>query len=336
MYYVWVHATPSKRAISRLLAYGSFASAAVVAGAAVRRPDVILASSPPLSVGVVGACLAARHRRPWVLDVRDLWPDAPLAVGQMREGRLFRLAQRLESRLYASASAITTTTEPFRNRIAERGGGGKVSVLANGTTSTFLEAGIEPPEPTPWNGADRRFTWTYAGNLGLVADLNSAVRAAGELGHGFQLALVGAGPRRDELESLAAPLPEGTVVFHDAVPPERAARLMRASDALLVSQAPLERLEGMVLSKLYDCCAVARPIVVAAIGETRRLADEAGAALCVPPGDPTALADAIRRLRDDASLGEGLARRARQFAEANSRDRWVTPLEKTLNEAASI
>jgi colanic acid biosynthesis glycosyl transferase WcaI len=324
--YVWVHATPSKVRRARLANYASYAASAMVAGAARRRVDVIVASSPPLSVGSVGAALALRHRAPWVLDVRDLWPDAAVALGEVGDGRLLRMAQRLEGRLYRGAAAITATTEPFRQAIEERGGAGKVSVIPNGTTAEFLGVGAEAPEPTLLEDEDGAFTWTHAGNLGLFHGLEAAVAAAGELGEGFRLLLLGQGPRRAAMEELAGALPSGAVAFMDAVPPDRAARLMRASDALLVSLGPIPGLEGMVLSKLYDCCAVGRPVVVAAPGETRRVAEEAGAALCVPPGDARELAAAIRRLRDDSSLRDRLAERARAFAEKHTREHGVEAL----------
>ena len=333
--YVWVRTTPKKTLRARLASYGSFAASATLAGIAAKRPDVILASSPPLSVGGVGATLARRHRVPWVFDIRDLWPDAAVALGQIGEGRLLEATRRLERRLYRSAAVITTTTEPFADRIEGRGGAGKVTVIPNGTPGLFLDVGAKPREPSLLGNGDGVFTWTYAGNIGLVAGLECAVEAAGRLGRGFRLTLIGDGQRRDELRRLAATLPEGSVRFVDPVPPNEAARLMRASDALLVTREPNPDLDAMVLSKLYDCCAVGRPVVVSAAGETSRLASEADAALCVPPGDSASLADAIRELREDADLRERLTRRGRIFAEANTRERGAERLERMLSDVAA-
>jgi glycosyltransferase involved in cell wall biosynthesis len=333
--YVWVSTSPSKAMRARLSNYGSYALTATAAGAARRRPDVILASSPPLSVGSVGSALALRHRRPWVLDVRDLWPDAAVALDQISaEGRANRLAGRLERRLYRSAAEITTTTRPFADAIEDRGGAGRVTVIPNGTTEAFIEIGAGPRDPSLLDAPDGVFTWTYAGNIGLVAGLECAVEAAGLLGEGFRLTLVGDGQRREQLRAQAEALPEGSVRFIDPVPPDQAARLMRASDALLASRAPNPALDAMVLSKLYDCCAVGRPVVVSAAGETSRIAEQAGAALSVPPGDAGALAAAIRSLRDDGGLSEQLAAAGRRFAEENTRERGVELIEEVLARAA--
>jgi glycosyltransferase involved in cell wall biosynthesis len=326
--YVWVRATPSKATRARLANYASFAASATLVGSVGRRPDVILASSPPLPVGSAAAALAFRHRVPWVFDVRDLWPDAAVAVGEVSEGRLYRVAARVERRLYRSAAAITAATDSFKREIERRGGKGKVTVVRNGTSAVFLDAGLAEPDRSLLGGGDDRFTWAYAGNLGLAQGLESAVEAAGALGEGFRLLLIGDGPRRAELREQADQLPNGQVEFVDPVPPKQAGRLLRAADALLVSLA--DGFEGFVPSKLYDCCAVGRPVILAVAGEAATLADDAGAALCVPPADPDALAAAVRRLRDEPKLGERLAASGRFFAEANSREAGVDRLEEVL------
>lgn len=326
--YVWVRATPSKTALARLGNYASYAFSATLLGASRRRPDVVFASSPPLPVGNVGAALALRHRVPWVLDVRDLWPDAAVAVGEMEPGRIYRMAARLERRLYRGAAAITATTEDFVRAIEGRGGAGKVTLVRNGTQDLFLEVGMEEPDAELAKEGDGRFTWTYAGNLGLAQGLEAAVEAAERLGEGYRLILIGEGPRRAELIRMAEGLPPGTVEVRKPIPAEGAARLLRASDALLVSLAP--GFDGFVPSKLFDCCAVARPVILAADGEARELAGRAEAAIRVPAGDPVGLADAVRRVAADPALRESLQKRGRAFAEANSREAGVAQLESVL------
>jgi glycosyltransferase involved in cell wall biosynthesis len=328
--YVWVHATPSKRARARVANYASYLLSATLVGAVRRRPDVVFASSPPLPVGSVGSALGLRFRVPWVLDVRDLWPDAAVAVGEMEEGRLYRMAAGIERRLYRSAAAITAATEDFVREIEGRGGAGKVALVRNGTSALFLAAGLDEPDRSQLAEADGRFTWTYAGNLGLAQGLETAVEAAGQLGDGFRLILIGEGPRRAELSRMAGSLPAGTVEIRDPIPPERVVGLLRASDALLVSLAP--GFDGFVPSKLFDFCAMSRPVVLASAGEAVELAEEAEAAVCVPPADAHALAGAVRALAGDSRLQERLAAQGREFAERNSREAGVGELERILTD----
>jgi putative colanic acid biosynthesis glycosyltransferase WcaI len=333
--YVWVYATPKKTAPARIANYLSYAASGTIAGARRGPADVIIASSPPLPVGSVGAALAIRHRAPWILDVRDPWPEVAVTLGEVGDGPLLRAAERFERRLYRSAAAITTTTKPFKTMIEERGGAGKVTVISNGATPSFLAAGERDPEPELTGERDGRFVWTYAGNLGLAQGLESAVEAARLLGEGFRLILIGDGPRREALRELAAELPAGQAEVRDAIPPAEIARLNRASDALLVALAPIPGLEGFVPSKLFDCCAMGRPVVLAAVGESVRLTEDAGAAISVPPGDAAALADAVRRLRDDSKLAGELGARGREFAERNSREMGVETLDALARTVAA-
>jgi glycosyltransferase involved in cell wall biosynthesis len=327
---VWVYATPSKAARSRIANYASYALMAAAVGARGPRPDIVLASSPPLPVGAAAAAVARRFGVPWVLDVRDLWPDIAVVLGQLPEGRALELARRLERRLYRSAARITAVTEPFKRHIEANGGEGKVSVIYNGTSSTYLDAGDTEPDRAQLGLPADRFVLTYAGNLGIAQGLEAAVEAAGALGDGFQLLLLGEGPRRPALMEMAGRLAPERVQFRDLVPPSEAARFMRASDALLVPLAKNPELRAYVPSKLFDACAIGRPVIVATGGEPERLVSEHDAAICVPPEDAGALVEAIESLRTDPKLAGRLSRQAVAFASEYLRDRGVDQLEEIL------
>src|SRR5918996_440124 len=270
--YVRVAVSAAKTLRHRLAYYGSYAAMAAAVGSATRRPDVILATSPPLTVGAAAALVAARHRVPWVLDVRDLWPEVAVTLGEVRPGALVAGATWLERRLYRSAARVLTVTQPVQKAITQRHADpSKVLLIPNGTTRAWLEVG-ERSVPRQAVGIPHdRFVWTYAGNVGLSHDLGVAIEAAARLGEGFQFLVIGEGPLRETLERRAADLPAGAVVFRPLVEAGQLARVLRASDALLAIQR--SALTKVVSSKLYDYCAVGRPVLAVAEGEMRRLVD---------------------------------------------------------------
>ncbi len=327
----WVRASPSKRARARLASYTSFAATATAVGLTLQRPDAIVASSPPLPVGQVGTLLARRHRCPWVLDVRDPWPEAALALGELEPGRLASAAEALERRLYSHADAITTPTASFAAAIgAIVADEAKVHVVANGTTREWLDAGAAPADRAAAGLPADRFVWTYAGNIGLSQDLEVAIAAAAELGDGYELLLLGDGTRREPLERFAAERAPGGVRFRDAVAPTEAMKIMRASDALLVPLADIPALGRSIPIKLYDSCAIGRPVIVAAPGAVRALAEHERLGVATDPGDPAALAAAVRSLAVDPGRANELATAGRAFAAANLRERGVEALESLL------
>jgi glycosyltransferase involved in cell wall biosynthesis len=335
--YVWVRSSPVKTQRSRMLFYGSYALLAMLAGIATRRPDVVLVSSPPLPAAVAGAAVARLRRVRWVMDVRDPWPEAAVALGELGNARAIAALERLERRLYASASAIVTVTEPFRDGIAAKiAEPGKVTVIPNGTTDAWIAAGERDEDRSALDMLEDRFVLTYAGNVGLAQGLECVVDAAGLLDDGFQLQVVGSGPRLEAIRERASKLPPGRVVFRGVVPPQRAARLLRASDASVVPLGTALERQRSVPVKLFDCCAIGRPVIVSAAGEATRLASEADAALCVAPDDPAALAGAIRRVREDGALRSRLAENGRAFAARHRREDGIDRFEQVLAEAARV
>lgn len=333
--YVRVITAAKKTLWTRAAFYGSYVLEAAAVGAIGRRPDVIFASSPPLPVGIPGALAALRYARPWVFDVRDLWPEAAVSMGELSDPRLVGLLDRLARRLYRQAAAVTTTTEPFKRAIVAKGADeAKVKVLPNGTTSLWLDAASLKPDRRLLGLPAEPFLWTYAGMMNFSQNIGTALEAAEILGEGFHLHVVGAGPERPLLEERARQLGKARVSFQSQVPPAEAAEILRASDALLMSLAAKPGLRDSVPSKVYDYAAVGRPVLMAAGGEAGRLSSAARAALPVTPGDPEALAGAVRRMREDPALREELVRNGRAFAEENMRERQVARLEAVLKGAA--
>jgi putative colanic acid biosynthesis glycosyltransferase WcaI len=317
---------------TRIGYYASYAALASAAGAVQPRPDVILASSPPLPVAAAGLLLAARHRAPLMLDIRDLWPESAVALGELDQGPLLAASERLERLAYARADRIVTTNDAFRRWIEERSpASARIDVVPNGTTRDWLQVGDGDVARPSVKLPQERFVWAYAGTIGLAHGLEFTADAARLLGEDYLLLVIGEGPRRFALERRAAKAPPSYVDLRGLMPAPKAALHLRAADAVLVS----ERQDMTVSAKLYDVCAVGRPIVVACRGELRRLVEREGIGLPVPHGDAEALAGALRRLRADPELRARLSDRARAFARLHLRERQAEQLADLLESVAA-
>jgi colanic acid biosynthesis glycosyl transferase WcaI len=329
--YVWVRAREEKTKATRLALYGTFAAAALAAGLAGPRPDVVMASSPPLTAAAPAPLVARRHRVPWVFDVRDLWPEAAVILGELNGRPAIRAAELLERTLYRSADAIVTVTHPFRDDItAKAPEASEVVIIPNGTTSAWIDAGAREPDRNAAGLSPDEFVWAYAGNLGIAQGLDAAIEAAAQLGDGYRLLLIGTGPRLTRLRELAESNRAANVEFRGLLEQADAAATLRACDALLVPLAADPAWRKYVPSKLFDACAIGRPVIVSAAGEPQRLSADAGAALAVPPEDPAALTKAVRTLRSDPDLGARLSSAGRDFAAGSLRERGTERLEELL------
>ena len=135
---VWSFLAPNSGVVLRALDFASFAVSGALAGL-FETPDVIMATSPQLLTGYAGHLVARAKRRPWVFEVRDLWPESITAVEAMGDGFLMRMLARMEKRLYKSADRIVTVTEPLRARIVQSGvAAEKIGVVPNGANLARL------------------------------------------------------------------------------------------------------------------------------------------------------------------------------------------------------
>jgi glycosyltransferase involved in cell wall biosynthesis len=324
---VWVRTSSEKTQMTRLSFYTSFMAMAAAVSPLAGRPDVVVATTPPLFTGLAGLAIARAMRAPLVLDVRDLWPAAATSLLQISPGWPTRAAELIERRLYRSAAAVVAVTQPFAEHIdAIRAKPPATEVIPNGTLDQFFER----------NGRDRlgvdedRFLVTFAGTLGIAQALPSAVEAAAQLGGLADFTFVGEGPVKEIVAAKARELGLANVHFHPQIPLESITPVLAGSDALLVPLSAHPTFRQFVPSKLTDFMAAGRPVLLAAAGESARLLEESGAGIVVPPEDPDALAGAVRWLREHPDEAEEMGRRGRAFAATRLRSAQAERLESLL------
>lgn len=316
--HTWVRTSPAKSFRSRILFYGSFAAAAAAAGGLQRNVDLVLASSPPLTVGVPGAVLARRHRCPYVFDVRDLWPESAVVLGELSDPRAIRRAERLERWIYGQAQLLVAANDAFARHVRERAPERTpVRTISNGTTEDWLEIGSREPRPDALRRRPGEIVVTYAGNLGLAQTLETAIAIWPRLDDRFRLLIVGDGPRKDALRAQAEAGGSQRIEFRDVVPRDRLAELLRASDALLVA----ERQERTISAKLYDYSALGRPILAMARGEMAMLIRDRSIGTVIDPDDEDGLLVAVRELGATDGPVEATVAAAREFAAHHLRRR---------------
>lgn len=299
---VWVWTVPVKTFLTRLAFYGSFFALATIRGALVRSVDVVFATSPPLPVGLIGWILARARGARFVLDIRDLWPAAARALGELdRRPTLFRAATVLERFLYRHADLITAVTRGFVRYISpllrhpER-----LVWLPNGATAALFRPDRVDPGLRVRLGLVGQFVITFAGNHGLAQGLDAVLEAANLLRSREEVTfvLVGHGAAKARLMARAAALELSNVRFLPEVPLSEVPPYLTMSDALLV---PLSRdpvFDTFIPSKLYDFLACARPVILMVSGEAREVIEASGGGISVAPEDAAGLAKAVLELMD--------------------------------------
>ena len=258
------------------------------------RPDVIWATTPPLSVGLLGSSLSRLLRAPLILDVRDVWPDSAVAAGMLRERTLpYRFAKRLETFLYKDARCITCVSKPMKSYIREWSGTTEVVLIYNGASfDSFVKLD---------NERIIKKQIIYAGNLGRVQGLDTLLRAfhlliKENVDHGRDLVLIGDGVLRKEIERESVVLGiSDRVQFIDSIPKNILVARLEESEILFIGLDKHSSLELTIPSKVFDYMAIGRPIVAALAGEGREILGLCAENYLASPGDVVAIKNGLKQ-----------------------------------------
>nr|BCX01985.1 MAG: glycosyltransferase WbuB [Bacteroidota bacterium] len=302
------------------------------------KPDVIIGSSPHLFAALAAERLADRFQVPFVLEVRDLWPQTLIDLGNFSPRHPFIASLlTIERYLYRKAAAILSLLPGAKEHMAEKG--------ADPSRIVWLPTGIDlelvpPPQPPKSDGP---FTVMYAGAHGLANGLDLALEAAHLLeregwGKRVRFRFVGDGPEKPNLMQKAQALGLRSVSFEDPVPKRAVYGLLQQADAFLfiLRDSPLFRW-GISPNKLFDFLSQARPVIFC-VNTPFNPVEEAKAGVTVSPASPEGLADAIKRLtllspEERWSMGM----RGRAYVEKyHSLNRLADKLEEVLKHVAKV
>ena len=316
----------SKGYAGRMWAFFAFTLSASTAALRAKRPDVVIATSPPLVAAIPGWIAARVSTRPvpWVFEVRDLWPESAITTGVLKAGSvLTKLLYALERWACHLADKINVLTPAFQTDMETRALGisSKFCFVPNGADTEAFQPG---PRDNPMRrqlGWGDRFVVMYAGAHGRANALSQLVEAAVELRDrpDILIACVGDGPERQGLAEKADRLGLKNIVFHGARPKAEMPDIVNASDAGAAVLQNNPTFRTVYPNKVFDYMSCARPVLLAIDGVARELVcDEAKAGVFAEPENPTSIAAGIRYLADNAGARDEMAQSGRQWVLANA------------------
>jgi glycosyltransferase involved in cell wall biosynthesis len=304
----------------RIAAFVQFALAATVAALRGPRPDVVFATSPPLTIALPAIAAARRWRVPLVFEVRDLWPEAPIQMGALRSPTARRLARRLERTVYRAAAEIVALSPGMRDGVAAAGvSPDRIALIPNASDLDLFDPALDPGDLRERLGLGDAFVCSYFGTMGEANDLTQVLDAAellrerGE--HDVRFVLQGDGKRRTELERDIRARGLDNVLLLPAGDKLAAARLAAASDACMTIFKQVPILATNSPNKLFDTFAAGRPAIVNTDGWQRTLVEQHEAGVFARPGDPADLADQVLTLHADPDRARRMGENGRRLAE---------------------
>jgi glycosyltransferase involved in cell wall biosynthesis len=300
----------------RVVAFLSFMTTSLIVGLRQPRSDIVMGTTPPIFQAVSTALIAAIWRVPFLLEVRDLWPEFAIDIGVLRNPLLIRLARWLESFLYARASHILVNSPAYRDYLLARGiAPAKISLVANGVDPDMFNPDADGSSVRARWAPNAKYIVTYAGAMGMANDLSTLLQAAAQL-RAFpeiQFWLVGDGKDRPQLEALARELELTNVRFTGTIPKNELSAVFGASDACLATLKDIPMFRTTYPNKVFDYMAAGKPTVLAIDGVIRSVIEESEGGIFVPPGNPDALAATLLAMSRNPAAGVQMGRNARAY-----------------------
>ena len=311
----------NQSAVGRVLNYASFAASALVYGLLrAKKPDVMYAYHPPLTVGIAASLISLFRRVPVVYDIQDMWPDTLRASGMVSNTLVLDIVGGICKMVYRSVDRIVVLSPGFRKLLIERGvPDRKMDVIYNWCD----EASMGNPVGDVPNGfpGSECFTIVFAGNMGKAQALD-AVLASAEIVYKkaseICFVFIGGGVEVDNLKRLAHEKKLQNVRFLQAVPMAEIGGVLGKVDALLVHLRKDPLFTITIPSKTQAYMAVGKPLLMAVEGDVVDLVKAAGCGVIAEPENPESIADAALKLYSlSISERNAMAERSKEYYQSH-------------------
>jgi glycosyltransferase involved in cell wall biosynthesis len=304
----------------RVISFLSFMLTSLWAALQAGPVDLVVGTSPPIFQLVSAWLVAVLRRRPFLLEIRDLWPAFAIGLGVLKNPVLIALSYWLERFLYARATHILVNSPAYVDYLVNKGiPETKISLIANGVDPTMFDPQADGHTIREELALGDKFVVTYAGALGLANDIDTIIRAAVRLREEptIHFLLVGDGKERSNLERQAHTLALTNVTFTGSRPKTHMPAVLAASNACVATLKNIPMFRTTYPNKVFDYMAAGRPTILAIDGVIRHVIEAAGGGIYVSPGNDVALAAAVRCLHHDRAQSHTMGTAARTYVVAH-------------------
>lgn len=302
--------------VRRTFNYLFYMIMAPLAAMSVRKPSVVVGTSPQFFCAVAGYVTALLKTKPFVFELRDIWPDSIVTVGAMKKSLAVHLLEKVELFLYRRAKLIVAVTNAFKANLTSRGiPAGKIEVVKNGADISFFTPKSADPAVAERIGVSGKKVVSYIGTIGMAHAVDKIIEAAEILRSesDIQFLIAGEGAEKESIVALAKGKGLSNVTILAGVSKSEVRELYALSTICLVTLQDKPLFKTVIPSKIFEIMAMGKPILTNVDGETRAIIEEGGAGKFVPPGDAVGLAREVLVLARNGQQRETLAANGRGY-----------------------
>jgi len=316
---VWTYLAANKGMRRRSMNFISYMLSAAFTGMFVDRPDILIATSPQFFCAWAGVLVRRFRRIPFVLEIRDIWPESITSVGALkRRNPIVRILESMEQQMYRAAGHIVTVGDGYKARLMERGvRDHECSVITNGVDRELFIPRESCSKIRAQYGTEGQFVVAYVGTIGMASGLSIVIRAAKMLKDfgrdDIRIMLVGDGAIRAKLQAEANAEQLDNIVFTGKLDKTMMPDMLASVDACLVHLKRKDLFESVLPSKIFEAAGMKKPIILGVRGHAEALVKQADAGICIEPENERELVDALIRLADDRALCEHYGNSGSEF-----------------------
>lgn len=319
----------------RILDFLSFMMSSFIAGIFQKRPDVIVATSPQFFTTISGWLLSVVKWRPFVFELRDIWPASITAVGAMKESKVIWLLEKLEMFLYRRADKIISVTHSFKSELIERGvSAKKIDVVLNGVElSTYQPRLYKDKAFSEYLGLQDKFVIGYIGTHGMAHALDKTIEAAEILqdNQSIVFLFVGSGAVKVKLKSIVTEKRLKNVIFLDRQEKKDLPAIWSLCDLSLVSLKNTSLFTTVIPSKIFESMGMGVPVLAAIPdGEASDIIRSNKCGVVTLPEEPMQLAETITNLYKNETLLQECRVNAIKAASLYSREKLASIMLSSL------
>lgn len=334
---VWSYITRNEGFAKRILDYMSFMVTAFIASLFVRRIDVIIGTSPQFFTTCAAYAASVVKRRPWIFELRDIWPESIRAVGAMKKERLLDALEKVELFLYRKATTVISVTQAFKRNLIDRGiEAEKIFVVTNGVDISRFSPIPKDERLLDELNLQDNFIVGYIGTHGLAHGLDTLIDAAKamsdiEAAKQVRFLLLGDGAHRERLQARVRKEAISNVLFVETVSKNEITRYWSILDASIIHLRRSDLFKTVIPSKLFECMGMAVPVLHGVDGESASIVLEHDVGLTFEPENHVEMMERILLLYGDAKIRRRLAKNgpiaARHFDRRDLAERMLSLIE---------
>lgn len=315
---LWTYIAANKGAFKRILNYLSYLFSAVFFSIFQKRADVIIATSPQFFCGWAGAIASRLKNIPFILEIRDIWPESIKAVNAIQNKKLIGFLEWLARKMYKSADHIVTAGEGYKQKLLQRGvPAKKISVIPNGIDPDIFHPREADRTLTERYRLENRFVCSYIGTIGMACGLDVVLNCASILKRQEQnnitFLLVGDGAGKNNFQKQATEQNLDNIIFTGRQDKNLIPGYLSVSDACLVHLKKTELFKTVLPSKIFEAAAMEKSVILGVEGFAAELVQKAKAGICIEPENAEQLVSAVKHLADNPQLRRSLGRAGRKY-----------------------